>query len=181
MNFAFCRLEIHKWIGCDDSSFNVEDKSLGACYKSNVYVEHYDNYRFLKERILELTEIAKIKSQNGRNNVGFFICNSNSDFSTVGLSSKGWLFQPNYFYGYLSSYFAKIYGKREFYGRLTSIEKENISFLLPGGETIDINETEIISEFLFKLLVEDFFENVPENILDRACYQEMVEKGYIHV
>lgn len=181
MNNNKCRIEIHKWIGYNNNSFHTEDKSLGACYDSIVYVEYYDRYNHLKERISELTEIAKNKTQNDRKNYGFFICNSNNDFSTVGLSSKGWLFQPNYFYGYMCSHFANTYGKPEFFARLASIKKENISFLLPGGEVIDINEIEIISESLFELLVEDFFKvnNVSQDILDNACYQEMIDKNYI--
>ena len=97
MNNDNCRLEVHKWIGYKDSSFKIEDKSLGACYCSIVYVEHYGNYKLLKKRILELREIAKIKSQNNFDHFGFFIGNSNNEFSTVRFSAQGWLFQPNYF------------------------------------------------------------------------------------
>ena len=175
-NIKYSRLEIHTFFGYNNASFKRRENSIAACYKTEVYVEEYNNYYLLKNRIIELSEIYK-----NENNLGFFIINSNGDIATVGIFNKGWLFNPNYYYGYLVIYFSKIYGKPDYHKHLSSIEKADIKFMCSDGEVIYINEIELVSEYLFDFLLRDFLneENLSKESLNEACHKEMIEKGYI--
>ena len=175
-NIKYSRLEIHTFFGYKNASFKRRENSIAACYSSEVYVEEYNNYYLLKDRIIELNQISI-----GEGNLGFFIINSNSSFATVGISNKGWLFNPNYYYGYLVSYFCKIYGKVDYQERLSAIEEEDLEFICSNGELIFVNEIELVSEYLFDFLLRDFLEekNLSQESLDKACHKEMIEKGYI--
>jgi hypothetical protein len=187
----YSRLEIHIWNGFKNPSLNREEKSISGCYHPYVYVEEYANYSLLKNRILELVEIAKNKDIEkpeksdayDESNLSFLIYNRDYDWKKLGISSKGWLLNPNYYFGYLCSYFYKKYGKPDFTKHLDLIkkEKENVSFVSSDGEGLDINEIELVSEHLLDILLQDFFEPgiISKEALDKACYQEMIDKGYI--
>ena len=175
-NIKYSKLEIHIFFGYNNASFKNREKSVAACYSSEVYVEEYDNYHLLKNRIIELSEIYK-----SENNLAFYIINSNADIATVAICDKGWLFNPNYYYGYLVIYFSKIYGKPDYHKYLSSIEKADIEFMCSDGEVIYINEIELVSEHLFNFLLQNFLEEnkISKYSLNKACHKEMIEKGYI--
>lgn len=175
-NITYSRLEIHTFFGYNNASFKRRENSIPACYTSEVYVEEYDDYHLLKNRIIKLNKIGK-----SNKNLGFFIVNSRDNCTTVGISNKGWLFSPNYYYGYLVSYFCKIYGEPDYQKHLFALEKANIEFICSDGELISVNEIELVSEYLFDFLLQDFLEEkkISQESLDEACYKEMINEGYI--
>ena len=172
----YSRLEIHTFFGYNNASFKRRENSIAACYSSEVYVKEYDDYYLLKNRIIELNEIYK-----SQNNLVFFIINSNADIATVGIYDQKWLFNPNYYYGYLVIYFSKIYGKPDYHKHLSALEKTDIEFMCSDGEVIYINEIELVSEYLFDFLLQYFLEEkfLSRKVLDEACYKEMIDQGYI--
>lgn len=189
-NILYCRLEIHDSFSFNKSSSDKKEKSLGWGTRATVYVENYQDYISLKERILKISKIwFGSNAEDGESNFEsnhteypmFCIYNQKNEFGTISFTSKGWLAPINNFYGYLAQYFVKIYGKDKYSEYLFPLKGEMIAFLGPEREDTYINEIELVSNHLIDILLQRFFDkqSISDEALKKALHQEMVSRNYL--
>lgn len=186
----YCRLETLHWLGFQSNS-NHSDKSIGWGDKTTIYAENFGNITSLKERIKEQSQkwIDSAKTNKDDNNLensekisnypNFIIYNSSYALEYIGVTPNGWFAPSEKFYMYMLRYFIKIYGEYEYSEHID--RGESIEFIGAEGDCWIKDSVELVSEKLLDILLLDFLEKkkVSQEALKKACYQEMMDRGYI--
>lgn len=183
MDFTYCRLEIHKWSFFEKISLNLkqEDSLLN---ESNIiiYSEKINDYKILKKRISQLTEIwvANLENPLEREYPSFMIFNRKRQFGRISLTEKGWLPPTTHFYGYLLRHLVNLHGKEHYRNYLNELKGEEISFVSPEWNQQFINDIELVSSETLDILLANFFEiKSSQDFFRQAFEQELIKKGIV--